>query len=451
MVFRANVIKAFALTTFLLSVAMVSVLSTSALLNAGPVTTALYTIQATTANTGSVDLDDIQSGLAISGESLIADNFIDSNALNAIIHKGNVDVPGMPPTAAIQVEGAVQNDGGVFTEYTTEAQSATLNDLPLLPPLPAVDDAWYFGCDNPCRILTTDIDTVGVGTWTITYEYWDGVSYVALSNVDDRSSGFTVLGRRSATWDMPSDWDTQTVTGSSVNSFWGRARVSAFSSVTTQPLGSKQEYENGQWWTWIEDLDVNNQEQVTLFLGGSTDLVTAHQTFPGTAGITTGDAAGLELGNAYSIGLEGRLDFSVAGSSTYVLNKTGAITINVSGSAVSPAIGTIITGAGSSFGDVTGITVPATGEQVIIVASDGTSAATWVNAGGGMTSYDVQTITDTGNNLTWVSNSGVDYFDKIQMDTSATPVFDFDKTFADFSTGTLVNTAAYTGALGLAN
>lgn len=425
--------------------------ATSAVLNAGSVSTAIYSLQATTTNNSATDLDDIQAPINLSGGALISGNFIDSDALLSVVHKGSVDVPAMPATDSIQVEGAVQQDGLVFTEYTTEAQNVTLNDLPLLTSDPAVGDAWYTGCDNPCRIVITDVDTAGAGTWTITHEYWDGDSFEPLANVDDRTSGFTALGQNSTTWDMPSDWAAMTVTGSAVSSYWSRARVSAFTSITTQPLGSKQQYENGQWWTWIEDLDVDTQEQFTLFLGGPTNLVENHQTFPGTAGITTGDNASIELGSAYSLALAGRLDFSAAGAATCVLCKTGALTVNVSGSAVAPVVGTNITGGGTSSGDSQQLTVPATGEQTVILGSDGTSAATFVSDGGGMVSYPVQAVTDTANNLTWASNGGVDYFDFIRIDTATATVFDFDTSQADFNTGTLTNTVSYTTGLGLAN
>ena len=415
------------------------------------VSTALYTITATTTNDGTTDLNDIQVPFSISGGELIAGNFIKATALNTAVQRGGTDIPHMPPTGRIQIEGAVQKAGGVYTDYTTEAQSSTTNDLPLLAAAPAVNDAWLFGCDNPCRIFNQEIDTAGVGTWTITYEYWDGSEWAALANVDDLTTGFTVLGANSTTWDMPTDWATQTVTGSAVSSYWGRARVSAFTSIATQPLGSRQRYENGQWWTWVETLPVENQEQYTISLGGTTDLATFHQTFPGTTGIVTGDAAGIELGNAYSLAMVGRLDFSNAGASTYIVNKTGAYTINVSGSAVSPTIFTSITGGSTVTGENTGITIPDTGTQTVIMGADGTSAATWVSDGGGMASYAVQTITDTANNITWASNGGTNYFDSIRLDAATATVFEFADTQAEFAVGTLTNTNAYTAGLGLSN
>ena len=429
-----------------------SALATDRLLHAQTnVTTALYTIRATATNSGATDLNDIDVPFAISGGELISGNFIKTTALNTAVQQGATDIPNMPPTGRIQIEGAVQKVGSVFTEYTTEAQSDTTNDLPLLGPSPSINDAWLFGCDNPCRIFNQEIDTAGVGSWTITYEYWNGSDWVALSNVQDLTTGFTVVGANSTTWDMPTDWATQTVTGSAINSYWGRARVSAFTSITTQPLASRQRYENGQWWTWVETLPVENQEQYTIALGGTTDFSTFHQTFPGTAGITTGDAAGIELGNAYSLALVGRLDFSNAGPSTYVVNKTGAFTINVTGSAVSPVLETTITGGSTVTGENTGITIPDTGTQTVIMGADGNSAATWVSNGGGMVSYPVQTITNNANNITWVSNGGTNYFDSIRLGVASATVFNLDDTQAEFAAGTLTNTTAYTAGLGLSN
>ena len=249
------------------------------------------------------------------------------------------------------------------------------------------------------------------------------------------------------------DWVTSGSTGSAVTAYWLRARVDTFTDITTQPQGTRSWYDNGQWWAWVEDLDTDDQHQLDLYLGGSTNLVTAHQVFPGTAGITTGDSATLEVTGSYSTAVIGRLDFSAAGATTCILCKTGALTINVSGSASTPALGLSITGINTVAGDVTGITLPATGEQTVILASDGTNAAAFVAAStGGMLSYDVAGIyTDNSNSLTWASGGGVDYFDSIRFDQAAPTVFNFETTFSDFNGGTHTNTQAYSGALGLGN
>ena len=98
-------------------------IGTDHLLNAQTnVTTALYTIRTTTVNDGTTDLNDIDVPFAISGGELIEGNFIKATALNTAVQQGSTDIPHMPPTGRIQIEGAVQKVGSVFTEYTTEAR-----------------------------------------------------------------------------------------------------------------------------------------------------------------------------------------------------------------------------------------------------------------------------------------------------------------------------------------
>ena len=443
--------RSVSLCALLLVVVIMGWYAMASALRAADVSDAQFTITVSITNTGT-DRDDIPVAFEISGASLVDDSFIESDALNAVVQKDSTDVPGMPPTARIAVAGAVTEFGSSFTDQSTAAGAAA-GTFPLLAAAPTVGDAVYFGMDFPGRILTLNTGTAGAGTWTIVWEYRTASDYTSFSNVVDRTSGFTTGGQKTTSWDMPSsDWITSTTTGASATAYWLRARVDTFSSQTTQPVGEQAWFENGQWWVFVEDLDVDDQQQVILNLGGA-DMVTAHQLFPGTAGITTDDSAGLELGNTYSVAIEGRLNFSAAAANACILCKTGAITLNVSGSAVSPAIGTSITGASTSTstGDVTGITVPGTGEQIIIMASDGVNAATWVNAGGGMTSYPVQTITNNANNLTWASNGGLDYLEWVRLDEITPTVFDFDTSYTDFTAGTLTNTQAYTGALGLAN
>ena len=125
--------------------------ATSRLINAGSVDSAFYVVAVALTNDG-VALDDLQVPFNVSGSSLIDDGFLDSDALNSLIHDGSADVAGMPPTARIGVAGAVGEAAGVFTEYTSEATNATADDVPLLPAAPAVGDAVYFGLDNPARI-----------------------------------------------------------------------------------------------------------------------------------------------------------------------------------------------------------------------------------------------------------------------------------------------------------
>lgn len=140
------------------------------------------------------------------------------------------DVPG--------VSGAVADDGGTQTTETAAANDSTADDMTLLPATPAAGDAYYFAADDKFDGMELNISTAGSGTWSITWEYYDGSAWTALSNVVDDTNGFTTAGRNLITWDEPNDWATTSVNGIS-GVYWVRARVSSYSSVTTQPLGQQ--------------------------------------------------------------------------------------------------------------------------------------------------------------------------------------------------------------------
>ena len=428
----------------------VGVGGTWGVLHAADVSGALYTLIARWTNTGAIDLDDIRASFPLSGSAMIDQNLIAADGLNAALQKGTLSQPGMPPTTRIIIEGAVLKSGATFTEYTTQAQSDTLNDVPLLPASPVVDDAFYWGCDNPCRIVTWDVDTAGVNNLTLALEYWDGSAFTALGGVTDDTTHFTALGRNTMSWDMPTDWATRTVTGSSVSSYWGRARVSAFTSQTTQPLGSKILYENGEWWTWLENVDTESQEQYTLYLGGD-DMLEYHQIFPGTAGIVTADNSTIEPGANYSLGYQGRLNWATTGASVCYLCKTSAITLHATGSAVAPGVFATITGSGTTDLEVGGISPPNTGAQTITLGASGSTVALFADGGGGMSLGTGQTVTDNSNAWTWASEGSTDYLEYIRLYTSKPTIFNIDDIYAQWNVGTQSSTQAYTGALGLAS
>ena len=138
------------------------------------------------------------------------------------------------------MQGAIADDGGVQTVQTTAANNDTANDMTLLPAVPVVDDAYYFGgvTDRKWGVLGLNVGQNGVGTWTVTWEYWNGTIWAALTGVSDGSSGFTAgTGVRKVTWTIPTDWATSTI--QTISAYWVRARVSSFTSVTTQPLGTR--------------------------------------------------------------------------------------------------------------------------------------------------------------------------------------------------------------------
>jgi len=85
--------------------------------------------------------------------------------------------------------------------------------------------------------------TAGNGIWAIAWEYWNG-AWVSLADIIDNTSGFRVAGIRLVTFTRPLDW-VQTTVGGIANLYWIRARVSAYTSVVTQPKGTRA-------FTWIK-------------------------------------------------------------------------------------------------------------------------------------------------------------------------------------------------------
>ena len=106
--------------------------------------------------------------------------------------------------------------------------------MTLLPAVPILEDAYYFGHNEEFGQLRLDLSQLGVGTWTIDWEYWTGSAWASLSGVSDGTSGFTSDGVVS--WTIPGDWADTTINGQGPFRFI-RARVSSFTSITTQPLG----------------------------------------------------------------------------------------------------------------------------------------------------------------------------------------------------------------------
>jgi len=135
------------------------------------------------------------------------------------------------------VDGAIADDGGVQTDETTAANNPTADDMTLLPAVPAVDDAYYFGLSTPWDWLSLSIGTAGAGTWTIVWEYWNGSTWDSLPGAYDTSNGFKNGGYQSIGFHRPGDWGTSTIL--LVDLYWIRARLSSCTSVTVQPLGTQ--------------------------------------------------------------------------------------------------------------------------------------------------------------------------------------------------------------------
>lgn len=153
-----------------------------------------------------------------------------------------LDVPAPEITREVAigapVGGAVADDGGVQTDETVQSNNDTANDMTLLPPVPVVNDAYYFGRPSLWDWLELRMGTAGNGIWDIVWEYWNSTLWSLLDDVSDGTSGFRVSGTRLVSFTRPLDW-AQTTVGGIAGLYWIRARVSTYTSVVTQPKGNR--------------------------------------------------------------------------------------------------------------------------------------------------------------------------------------------------------------------
>lgn len=136
------------------------------------------------------------------------------------------------------------DDGGVFTNETTDGTNATVNDVTI--PITALNDAFYIGYSKPFQAVKMKYSTAGVYNATVAWEYWNGSSWTSLTCLDE-TQGFTKAAgtRYLIIPNKPADWVATAVNGTSA--YYIRMRVSAFTSATTQPLGD-------QFWLGDEDI-----------------------------------------------------------------------------------------------------------------------------------------------------------------------------------------------------
>jgi len=138
------------------------------------------------------------------------------------------------------VEGAIAFDSPVYTSELTQATNPTVSDMTLLPATPAGGDCYYFGSSHKFAYLKLMMGQVGVGSWLIGWEYWNGAAWVSIGVCNDDTGGFMMAGERYVIFTEPVDWAlTQVPPSTGSNLYWIRARVTAYSSVTTQPKGTR--------------------------------------------------------------------------------------------------------------------------------------------------------------------------------------------------------------------
>ncbi len=214
-------------------------------------------------NATGADATSVEVPVVLSSQTLIGGAYMASDALDTDVLDGSNHAAYMPGTARVQMLACFDNSGNDETVDCNDTAFGAVDDITLPS---TASQVFEFAADNQFRHLWLNISTAAVADWTITWEYYNGTSYTALSNVADGTDNFEMEGLNRVTWDFPAadQWPESTL--HSVSGYWVRARVSAATSVTTAPLGDQVWYETGRWWTLADSIESAEQKRFDLHL-----------------------------------------------------------------------------------------------------------------------------------------------------------------------------------------
>ena len=123
-------------------------------------------------------------------------------------------------------------------DETMEANDTDSDDMALLPAVPVIDDAYYFGANHVFQKISLNIGISADGTGIIVWEYYDGGSWSALADIVDGTTNFRAApGWHGVEYTQPADWCMTDV--GEVSAFWIRARATDVTGITVQPKGTQ--------------------------------------------------------------------------------------------------------------------------------------------------------------------------------------------------------------------
>lgn len=138
--------------------------------------------------------------------------------------------------SGLPLAAGILDDNGVFTNDTTDLNDADAGDVALFPATPvAGEDRFLFGRTTPFKKLVVDVGTAGTGTYVLSWEYWNGSAWTALSGVV--GTDFKATGRRSLSFTPPTDWVANTI--NLQGPFFYVRAVFASGTMTVVPLATQ--------------------------------------------------------------------------------------------------------------------------------------------------------------------------------------------------------------------
>lgn len=161
----------------------------------------------------------------------------------------------------------------VNSQYSDNSQFSI---APLLFPTGIVDDAIYFGADQPFNRIGILLSVAANWNVTIVYEYFNGTAgteavynhanWVALTTTETVT--WTVAGTTQyASWVLPTDWAHCNIGDSGtgfVERYWMRIRISARVAVTTLPNA----YQMFGFWSGVRDFYIASSDPRSAVAGG---------------------------------------------------------------------------------------------------------------------------------------------------------------------------------------
>jgi len=119
--------------------------------------------------------------------------------------------------------------GSTYTDYTDEVNTSTLSPFTLFAATPATSDAVYIGSSTIFLGLDINLSTNGTGSPAIDWEYYNGTSWVDLTETELDTGASTFEASGSFTWAYPYGWTKTTVNSQSY--YWVRGVVATGYSV----------------------------------------------------------------------------------------------------------------------------------------------------------------------------------------------------------------------------
>lgn len=126
----------------------------------------------------------------------------------------------------------LHDDNGSFVDHSIDATDFNIDSFGM--PLVAAEDYLYVGLYKKFSFFFVDFEVKNTASATFSGEYYNGTSWVALSDFIDRSKGFTRAGFME--WDLDQeDWAETTV--NSKEMFWVRFKPDADMDAGTELSG----------------------------------------------------------------------------------------------------------------------------------------------------------------------------------------------------------------------